>query len=48
VIAMPVSRDQMVDLREPCIVHRGDDALGVANRPCAGIARIDQQRLAGW
>ena len=48
VIAMPVSRDQMVDLREPCIFHRGHDALGVANRPCASIACIDQQRLAGW
>ena len=47
VIAVPVRRDQVVDLREAGILDGGHDALGVARRGRAAVARVDQQRLAG-
>ena len=47
VIAVPVRDDQMVDLLEPGVFDRIHDAARIANRRGAGIAGIDEQRLAG-
>ena len=45
-IAVPMRRDQMIDLLNAGVFHRIENAICVANRPRAVIAGIDQQRLA--
>src|SRR5205814_3412482 len=39
--------DQMVDLLEPCVFDRIQDAARIANRRGARIARVDQQGFTG-
>jgi hypothetical protein len=45
VIAMPVRRDQIIDLHDARVFRRGEDALGVAKGRRAAVAAIDQHRL---
>jgi hypothetical protein len=47
VIAVPMSRDQVVDLGEPCVLDGGHDALRIPDGGCTGISRIDEHGLAG-
>ena len=45
VIGVVVRHDEVVDPRQPGLLHRRRDAIGVAAVE-AGVARVDQQRLA--
>ena len=45
-IAMVVRGDQVIDLRDPGVLDRGHDAIGVADGGGAGVSRIDEDRLA--
>ena len=47
VIAVPVRRDERVDLRDARGLDRGHDALRIAAGGRAAVARVDQHRLAG-
>src|SRR5262245_50113175 len=47
VIEVPVSGDQVVDLREAGIIYSFHDASGVASRR-AKISGIDKNRLPRW
>src|SRR5262249_27326425 len=46
VVAVPMRRDQVVDLLQFGIFCRSHDALGITNRSGSGVPRIDEKRLA--
>jgi hypothetical protein len=46
-IAVPVGRNQMIDLASSRVLDRLEDAAGVARRRCPGIPGINEQRLMG-
>ena len=46
-VAMVVSRNQVIDLFEAGISDGGHDAIRVAHRRRASIPRIDENRFAG-
>ena len=47
VIAVPVGRDEVIDLRDARIARGGHDAAGVARRRRSPVPRVDEQRFAG-
>jgi hypothetical protein len=47
VIAMPVCRDEVVDLGQPGVRDRRHDPVSVPGRRHSGIAGVDQDRGAG-
>jgi hypothetical protein len=46
-IAVPVSRNQVVDLGESCVLDGGHDALRIPDSGCTGISGIDEHGFAG-
>src|SRR5882762_8733986 len=44
-IAMPVSNDQMIDLRNAGVIQSGHDAFDVANGTWSHVPRVDEDRL---
>src|SRR5262245_36574753 len=47
VIAVIVSRDEVVDLRQPGILCCSSNALGITNGGGPAVSRIDENRFAG-
>jgi hypothetical protein len=43
---MPVGDNQVVDLGDAGVLHRVDNAAGIARRSRAGIAGVHQKRFA--
>ena len=44
-IAMPVSNDQVIDLRNAGVFQSGHDAFGIANGARSHVPRVNQDRL---
>ena len=47
VVAVPVGRDEVLDLLQAGILHRSHNASSVSHSRCSAIARINQNRLSG-